>query len=104
MALANRCGLHGLARQHVTKALAGADSVFWLVLPDPHAESVEAAYVGFNPVGVRRIQEPGGQAGGRSLGPGPRGSLRVADLRGGPPEDLLKQAEGVFKEQAGLHT
>ena len=43
MALANRCGLHGLARQHVTKAFAGADFVFWLGLPDPHAESVEAA-------------------------------------------------------------
>jgi hypothetical protein len=31
----------------VTKAFAGAGSVFWLVLPDPHAESVEAAYVDF---------------------------------------------------------
>src|SRR5450432_848445 len=31
----------------VTKALAGADSVFWLVPPDPRAESVEAAYVDF---------------------------------------------------------
>jgi hypothetical protein len=30
-----------------TKAFAGADSVFWLVLPDPYAESVEAAYVDF---------------------------------------------------------
>jgi uncharacterized protein YbjT (DUF2867 family) len=32
----------------VTKAFAGADSVFWLVPPNPHAESVEAAYVGFS--------------------------------------------------------
>lgn len=32
----------------VTSAFAGADSVFWLVSPDPHAESVEAAYVGFS--------------------------------------------------------
>ncbi len=32
----------------VTRAFAGADSVFWLVSPDPHAESVEAAYVGFS--------------------------------------------------------
>ena len=31
----------------VTRAFAGADSVFWLVPPDPHAESVEAAYVDF---------------------------------------------------------
>ena len=31
----------------VTKAFAGTDSVFWLVPPDPHAESIEAAYVDF---------------------------------------------------------
>ena len=32
----------------VTRAFAGADTVFWLVPPDPHAESVEAAYVDFS--------------------------------------------------------
>src|SRR5690348_2251337 len=32
----------------VTRAFAGADSVFWLVPPDPHAASVEAAYVDFS--------------------------------------------------------
>jgi uncharacterized protein YbjT (DUF2867 family) len=32
----------------VTRAFAGADSVFWLVPPDPHANSVEAAYVDFS--------------------------------------------------------
>src|SRR5260221_9811756 len=32
----------------VTRAFAGAESVFWLVPPDPHAESVEAAYVDFS--------------------------------------------------------
>jgi uncharacterized protein YbjT (DUF2867 family) len=31
----------------VNQAFAGADSVFWLVPPDPHAASVEAAYVDF---------------------------------------------------------
>jgi uncharacterized protein YbjT (DUF2867 family) len=31
----------------VNRAFAGADSVFWLVPPDPQAESVEAAYVDF---------------------------------------------------------
>ena len=31
----------------VNKAFAGADAVFWLVPPDPHAKSVEAAYVDF---------------------------------------------------------
>ncbi len=32
----------------VNKAFAGADSVFWLVPPDPQAKSVEAAYVDFS--------------------------------------------------------
>jgi uncharacterized protein YbjT (DUF2867 family) len=32
----------------VTRAFAGADSVFWVVPPNAHAESVEAAYVGFS--------------------------------------------------------
>jgi uncharacterized protein YbjT (DUF2867 family) len=32
----------------VTKAFAGADSVFWLVPPDPRAASAEDAYVGFS--------------------------------------------------------
>ncbi|MEV4096097.1 NAD(P)H-binding protein [Streptosporangium saharense] len=32
----------------VAKAFAGADAVFWLVPPDPRAESPEAAYIGFS--------------------------------------------------------
>ena len=47
----------------VSQAFAGADAVFWLVPPDPHAKSVEAAYVDFTrpacdairSVGVRRV-------------------------------------------------
>ena len=39
-------GSHGDA-DVVDKAFEGADSVFWLCPPDPHADSVEAAYVGF---------------------------------------------------------
>ena len=31
----------------VDRAFAGADAVFWLVPPDPHADSAEAAYVDF---------------------------------------------------------
>lgn len=31
----------------VDAAFAGADAVFWLAPPDPRAESVEAAFVGF---------------------------------------------------------
>jgi uncharacterized protein YbjT (DUF2867 family) len=39
-------GSHGDA-DVVDKAFAGADAVFWLVPPDPHAHSVEAAFVDF---------------------------------------------------------
>jgi uncharacterized protein YbjT (DUF2867 family) len=47
----------------VSQAFAGADSVFWLVPPDPRAKSVEAAYVDFTrpacdalkSQGVRRV-------------------------------------------------
>src|SRR6476660_1039901 len=39
-------GSHGDAAI-VNKAFAGADAVFWLVPPDPRAETVDAAYVDF---------------------------------------------------------
>ena len=54
------CGIPASARERVQviegshgdpavvdAAFAGADAVFWLAPPDPRAESVEAAYVGF---------------------------------------------------------
>jgi uncharacterized protein YbjT (DUF2867 family) len=40
-------GSHGDA-DVVNEAFAGADSVFWLVPPDPRAESAETAYVDFS--------------------------------------------------------
>ncbi len=40
-------GSHGDA-DVVNKAFAGADTVFWLVPPDPRASSIEAAYVDFS--------------------------------------------------------
>jgi hypothetical protein len=43
-----------------------------------------------------------GVAGDDQPGP-PVGGAGVADLGGGPAEDLLEQAEGVFEEQARLH-
>ncbi len=39
-------GSHGDA-EVVSRAFAGADTVFWLAPPDPHAKSVQAAYVDF---------------------------------------------------------
>jgi uncharacterized protein YbjT (DUF2867 family) len=43
----------------VTRAFAGADSVFWLVPPDPHAQSVEAAYVDFSRPACEAIKSQG---------------------------------------------
>lgn len=37
-------------------AFKGADSVFWLVPPDPRAESIEAAYVDFSQAACRAIK------------------------------------------------
>jgi uncharacterized protein YbjT (DUF2867 family) len=43
----------------VNKAFAGADAVFWLVPPDPHAESVEAAYVDFTRPATEALRSQG---------------------------------------------
>ncbi|MBD1867159.1 NAD(P)H-binding protein [Cyanobacteria bacterium FACHB-471] len=45
----------------VNQAFADADSVFWLVPPDPHAESVEAAYVDFTRPACDAIKSRGVQ-------------------------------------------
>ncbi len=58
-----------------------------------------AAQVGCQVAGEAEL----GVAGDDQPGP-PVGGVRVADLGCGPAEDLLEQAEGVFKEQAVLHT
>lgn len=43
----------------VTEAFRGADSVFWLTPPDPTAESVMAAYVGFTRPAAAALKEQG---------------------------------------------
>jgi uncharacterized protein YbjT (DUF2867 family) len=43
----------------VDEAFAGADAVFWLVPPDPRAETVEAAYVGFTRPAAEAFREHG---------------------------------------------
>ena len=51
-------GSHG-DQSVVDRAFDGADSVFWLVPPDPHAESVEAAYVDFSRPAAEAIESRG---------------------------------------------
>ena len=43
----------------VNQAFDGADAVFWLTPPDPRAESVEAAYVGFARPGAEAFRRNG---------------------------------------------
>jgi uncharacterized protein YbjT (DUF2867 family) len=43
----------------LNRAFAGADTVFWLVPPDPHAESVETAYVDFSRPACDSIKSQG---------------------------------------------
>jgi uncharacterized protein YbjT (DUF2867 family) len=43
----------------VTEAFAGADSVFWLLPPNPQAESLEAAYVGFTQPACEALKTQG---------------------------------------------
>jgi len=78
-------GSHGDA-DVVYRAFGGADAVFWLVPPDPHAGSVEAAYVDFTlPAcdafqrhGVRRVV--GISALGRGTAVAGRAGLVTASL------------------------
>jgi uncharacterized protein YbjT (DUF2867 family) len=51
-------GSHG-ERDVVDQAFDGADSLFWLVPPDPHAESVEAAFVEFSRSAAEAIMSHG---------------------------------------------
>lgn len=51
-------GSHG-ERDVVERAFDGADAVFWLVPPDPRADSVEAAYVDFTRAASEAITSRG---------------------------------------------
>ena len=78
----------------VERAFDGADSVFWLVPPDPHAESVEAAYVDFSrpaaeaiaSLGVGRVVSVSGLGRGTAVADNAgyvTGSLAMDDLIAG---------------------
>ena len=81
----------------VDKAFDGADAVFWLAPPDPRAESVEAAYVGFthpaaeafNRHGVRRV------VGVSALGRGTPWAARAGYVAGSLAMDDLIASSGA---------
>jgi uncharacterized protein YbjT (DUF2867 family) len=64
-------GSHGDAGV-VDRAFAGADAVFWVVPPDPHAPSPEAAYSGFTQAAAQafRVHGVGHVVGVSALGRG----------------------------------
>ena len=45
----------------VNRAFSGANAVFWLVPPDPHADSLEAAYVDFTRPAAAALKTRGGK-------------------------------------------
>src|SRR3979411_1172206 len=55
----------------VNKAFAGADTVFWLVPPDPRAQSLDAAYVDFTRPACEAFKRQKVRRGGGGRGPGP---------------------------------
>jgi len=79
----------------VNKAFAGADAVFWLVPPDPHAKTVDAAYLdftrpacaAFETHGVKRVV--GISALGRGTPAGAHAGLVTASLK---MDDLIASA------------
>src|SRR6266550_3680239 len=81
----------------VDEAFAGADAVFWLAPPDPRAESVEAAFVGFTrPAaevfkkhGVRRV------VGVSALGRGTPWAANAGYVAGSLAMDDLIASTGV---------
>ena len=87
----------------VDKAFDGADAVFWLTPPDPRAESVEAAYVGFTrPAaeafrkhGVKRVV--GVSALGRGTPWAPRAGYVTASLA---MDDLIAGAGVAYRALA----
>ncbi|HEY5372599.1 MAG TPA: NAD(P)H-binding protein [Polyangiaceae bacterium] len=84
----------------VNRAFAGADAVFWLVPPDPHAKSVEAAYLDFTrPAcaamknhGVRRVV--GVSALGRNTAPVKNAGLVTASLA---MDDLIASSGVAYR-------
>jgi uncharacterized protein YbjT (DUF2867 family) len=89
-------GSHGEA-DVIKQACEGADTVFWLVPPDPKAESVEAAYVGFSRPGCKAFQSEGitHVVGVSSLGRGKAQANHAGLITGSLAMDDLIASSGV---------
>jgi uncharacterized protein YbjT (DUF2867 family) len=89
-------GSHGDAAV-VATAFAGADAVFWLTPPDPHAPSVEAAYVGFTRPAAAAFKQQGVKrvVGVSALGRGTPSADRAGFVIGSLAMDDLIANSGV---------
>jgi uncharacterized protein YbjT (DUF2867 family) len=81
----------------VEKAFDGADAVFWLTPPDPHAESVEAAYVGFTRPAAEALRNRAVKrvVGVTALGRGTPRASRAGYVAGSLAMDDLIASTGV---------
>jgi len=89
-------GSHGDAAV-VDAAFGGADAVFWLTPPDPHAPSVEAAYVGFTRPAAAAFKRQGVKrvVGVSALGRGTPWADRAGFVIGSLAMDDLIASSGV---------
>ncbi|TCU13570.1 NAD(P)H-binding protein [Rhizobium sullae] len=81
----------------VVRAFSGADAVFWLLPPDPQAESVEAAYVGFTQPACEAFKSRGVKraVGISALGRGTRVAGRAGYVTASLAMDDLIAGTGV---------
>jgi uncharacterized protein YbjT (DUF2867 family) len=89
-------GSHG-DPEIVDKAFDGADAVFWLTPPNPRAESVEAAYVGFARPAAEAFKRHGVKrvVGVSALGRGTPWAARAGYVVGSLAVDDLIASSGV---------
>jgi uncharacterized protein YbjT (DUF2867 family) len=89
-------GSHGDAAT-VDRAFDGADAVFWLDPPDPHAPSVEAAFVGFTRPAAEAFKKHnvGRVVGISALGRGTPWAAQAGYVSGSLAMDDLIGASGV---------
>jgi uncharacterized protein YbjT (DUF2867 family) len=81
----------------VNEAFAGADAVFWLTPPDPHAASVQDAFVGFTRAAARALRMHGVErvVGVSALGRGTPWAARAGYVTGSLAMDDLIASTGV---------
>ena len=81
----------------IDKALDGADAVFWLTPPDPHADSVEAAYTGFTRPAAEAFKKHGVKrvVGVSALGRGTPWAARAGYVTASLAMDDLIAGSGV---------